>query len=165
MVISIPVATQQRHYRTRGTLHELKFFNYANHCFSSWFMKHRIQDIKFILNGLRPKKWVNLFFKKKFQWRSSTISFSVRVPVLSDSRYPIRPSSSGIVLLRTTVPGMFLSCIIIHEYTTLPRSKLTRRLQGKIKKSVGRMSKNGFELDISSTSKSETHLKHYILRT
>lgn len=70
-------------------------------------------------------------FQKKFIRKSSTISFSVRVPVLSDSKYPIRPSSSGIVLLRTTVPGMALSCIIIHEYTTLPRSRLTRRLQGK----------------------------------
>lgn len=34
-----------------------------------------------------------------------TISFCVNVPVLSVKRYEIRPSSSGMVVERTTVPG------------------------------------------------------------
>ena len=38
-----------------------------------------------------------------------TISFWVSVPVLSLSRYSILPSSSGMVLLLTSVSGMALS--------------------------------------------------------
>lgn len=43
------------------------------------------------------------------------ISFWVRVPVLSDSRYDTRPNSSGMVVERTTVPGMAGSRCIVHE--------------------------------------------------
>ena len=38
----------------------------------------------------------------------NTIWFCVNVPVLSLSKYEIRPSSSGIVVERATVPGMSL---------------------------------------------------------
>ena len=51
------------------------------------------------------------------------------MPVLSVSRYSTLPSSSGMVLLRTTVPGIARSRWIIQEYTTLPISRLTRRLK------------------------------------
>ena len=51
----------------------------------------------------------------------------MRVPVLSLSKYSIRPKSSGIVLVRTTVPGMSLSRSMNHAYTDLPMSRLTRR--------------------------------------
>ena len=51
------------------------------------------------------------------------------MPVLSVSRYSTLPSSSGMVLLRTTVPGIARSRWIIQEYTTLPMSRLTRRLK------------------------------------
>ena len=79
---------------------------------------------------LPPENIQNPLLPLELRWCSNiTISFSVRVPVLSDNRYPIRPSSSGIVLLRTTVPGMSLSCTINQEYTTFPISRLTRRLQ------------------------------------
>ena len=69
-------------------------------------------------------------------FKTQTISFCVSVPVLSLIKYPILPSSSGIVLLRTTVPGMALSCAIIHEYTTLPMSRLTRKLNRKQKEQI-----------------------------
>ena len=65
-------------------------------------------------------------------WRGQharTISFCVRVPVLSVRRYSTRPSSSGMVLVRTTVPGMAASLWIIHEYTIFPISRFTRRLR------------------------------------
>lgn len=58
------------------------------------------------------------------------ISFCVRVPVLSVSRYEIRPSSSGMVLVRTTVSGMSLSREIIHEYTSFAMSRLILKLKG-----------------------------------
>ena len=57
-----------------------------------------------------------------------TISFCVSVPVLSLRRYSTLPSSSGIVLVRTRVSGIALSLWIIHEYTTFPMSRFTRRL-------------------------------------
>lgn len=57
------------------------------------------------------------------------------VPVLSVSRYTRRPSSSGMVLVRTTVPGMLSSFMIIHPYAALPMSKFTRRLPNKTQQS------------------------------
>ena len=76
------------------------------------------------------RNWWNIIEKLSIMHRL-TISFWVRVPVLSVSRYSTRPNSSGMVLLRTTVPGMALSRWIIHEYTIFPMSRLTRRLVEK----------------------------------
>jgi hypothetical protein len=58
----------------------------------------------------------------------NVMTLRVNVPVLSLNRYDIRPNSSGIVLLRTTVPGIALSRVIKKEYNVLPISKLTRKL-------------------------------------
>ena len=58
----------------------------------------------------------------------SNIPFCVSVPVLSLSKYSIRPNSSGRVLVRTIVLGISLSVMICCAYTVLPISKLTRRL-------------------------------------
>src|ERR1700733_199394 len=44
----------------------------------------------------------------------------------------MRPSSSGIVLVRTTAPSIPRSLWINHEYTVFPISKLTRKLIGTI---------------------------------
>ncbi|KAG7117809.1 hypothetical protein HYQ46_011057 [Verticillium longisporum] len=42
----------------------------------------------------------------------------------------MRPKSSGIVLVRTTVPGMPESRWMNQEYALLPMSRLTRKLMG-----------------------------------
>ena len=57
-----------------------------------------------------------------------TISFLVRVPVLSVRRYSILPSSSGMVLVRTMVSGMRPSLCMLQLYNTFPISRFTRRL-------------------------------------
>jgi hypothetical protein len=40
----------------------------------------------------------------------------------------MRPSSSGMVLALTTVPGILESLLIIQLKTIFPKSRLTRRL-------------------------------------
>lgn len=57
--------------------------------------------------------------------RLNTISFCVRVPVLSERRNLTRPNSSGMLLLRAMVPSMSRSLLILAEYTSLAKSKLT----------------------------------------
>lgn len=53
---------------------------------------------------------------------------AINKPVLSVRRYEIRPSCSGMVLARTTVPGILESFLIIQLNTILPMSRLTRKL-------------------------------------
>jgi hypothetical protein len=51
--------------------------------------------------------------------------FLVHIPVLSDRRYSIRPSYSGILEFLAIVPGMPLSRVIFKEKVSLASSKLT----------------------------------------
>ena len=62
----------------------------------------------------------------------SNAPFCVSVPVLSLSKYSMRPSSSGRVLVRTIVSGISLSCMIWCAYTVFPISKFTRKLYTRI---------------------------------
>ena len=57
-----------------------------------------------------------------------TISFFVSVPVLSLSKYSMRPSSSGMVLFLTRFPRILASRCIIQLYMSFPMSRLTRKL-------------------------------------
>ena len=52
------------------------------------------------------------------------------------SKYEILPSCSGIVLERTTVPGILESLRITQLYTILPMSKFTRKLGKKQSKGL-----------------------------
>ena len=61
-------------------------------------------------------------------WTWGAVLISDAPPVLSVSRYEMRPSSSGMVLALTTVPGILESLLIIQLKTIFPKSRLTRRL-------------------------------------
>ena len=61
-----------------------------------------------------------------------TISFCVSVPVLSERRYWMRPSSSGMVEFLGMVPSIFLSRLMFQLYQIFPRSRLTQSEIGMI---------------------------------
>ena len=60
------------------------------------------------------------------------MSFYVSVPVLSEIKNYILPSSSGILELRATVPAIYSSVLIPWQYQSFAKSKLILTLIGII---------------------------------
>ena len=62
----------------------------------------------------------------------NTISFFVKVPVLSEKTYEILPNSSGIVLFLAIVSGIDLSLFITYEKYVFDTSRFTLKEIGII---------------------------------
>ena len=60
------------------------------------------------------------------------ISFYVSVPVLSHNKYWILPKDSGTFEFLVIVPSIYLSLLILYEYTNFANSILTRIDMGMI---------------------------------